>query len=781
MERKKYGGLVALILAAVMVLGLFAWPALAEEQTTDQIIAQNAKTLYNDEDPYGTMYQKKANVSISANADNVVEAGNNLRYTISYKFFAAESWQNGNEEWIKYFNEYSDNTITLKLPKGLLLNTGGSVSADYTIDPDPTDPTNSNVDIPHTYTFHLNVLNGVQQPIESGSESEGFLRIQIYVANNGTAQSIADYQFDEDMVTLSTTMKIRAEDGSILLDENGDEVSYTHTKTATSGDISTISPDKWIVEKEGVSAVLDGDGSTSNPYTVTFTWDVGVGLTEVTSSETPGTAIDPLTNRYERIGRTQLNTMSLKDVFNSYLNVTTNDVTGQATSVTIQKEIKASTGSSSWSTPETINNNDELVIWALDANGAIDTSALTYPSLVMNSDTLIDINNSGESKEQLTALYTKYRVKVTYPVDESWIAQFPDAAANTLYEHNKATVTPILAGKTNDPSSAEDDLDKELPVAGAGTLNLSKIFKDYKNGEAAYTDTYGPIEYELYITPTTETPTFSVYNSTGGYAKDAEGADMTGKASYHVVVGTTYYLTPGIEYFLKENLTPEQQNVMTQTDVPTIFSKTPSMPNNLNWNVIFHNQEHVGRLTISKVDDAGRPMTDAAQAATFELHDSAGNVVTACDSNGNPITSATTGADGKARFYRLPAGEYTIHEIVVPEGYAGIPEDGVQNKITVSADTEATFTAKNIQNESRVILQKKVGTTQATLSSFTDAGAGMGTFKLQCTTGDPTSSSTVWIDYETIDPASEDEGGANPIDYNNLVTVNGGKIGRAHV
>ena len=524
MERKNYGKLVALILTVLLLVSCFAGPALASELTVDEQIAQNAKTLYNDEDPYGTKYQKKAEISITANTDNVVEAGNNLKYTISYKFHEADSWQNGNEEWIKYFNEYTDNIITLKLPKGLLLNTSEMVSSNYTVDMDPNDSANTNVDMEHTYIFHINTLNEVPQPIDAGSESEGFIRIQIFVGNNGTAQSIADYDFADDMVTLSTTMKIRAEDGSILQDENGNEVSYTHPKTATTGDISTISPDKWIVIKDDVEAKLDGSGTAADPYTITFTYEVGVGLTEVTSGEEPGTAIDPMTNRYERIGRTLLQTMKLSDDFTTKLN-TTELAASYVPEMTIEREKDSGSG---WNAPVTFTENEELLIWnGLDENGDPVMTGLKDPSLVMKSSVLIDTNNSGSTKEQRTPLYTKYRVKIKYTVDADWITQFPSTEVNNLNQKNYAHTTATLAGINGTQTSTDDaELDRDIPLAGAGTLEFTKLFRDYNNHDAAYAGMYGTIEYELY-----SDANFSVYNSNGTLAKDVEDQDMTGKSS----------------------------------------------------------------------------------------------------------------------------------------------------------------------------------------------------------------------------------------------------------
>ena len=89
MERKRYGKLVALIMAALLLVASFTGTAFATEPTepsVNDIIAQNAQDLYNDVEPYGTKYQLKTEISITANSDNVVEAGNSLKYTISYKF-----------------------------------------------------------------------------------------------------------------------------------------------------------------------------------------------------------------------------------------------------------------------------------------------------------------------------------------------------------------------------------------------------------------------------------------------------------------------------------------------------------------------------------------------------------------------------------------------------------------------------------------------------------------------------------------------------------------------
>ena len=673
--------------------------------SVDDQIADDAEDLYGEGQSHNPMVTVRVTPSFSGD----VMAGDLIEYTIGYTYRVIDTWQNSNEEWITYFKTFNDNKVTIHLPAGLLMPNQAPSEAKFEVD--PRDPDNNNLAIDHYYTVWLNVLDPDKppEPIDpQGSTLNGDFTIKIYVGNNGTAESIHPstdpYDLPDDFITISTSFDILGEDGTTVLH------TYEHDDTATAQDVTTTSPDEWKVEKSPVSAEtkVSADGKTA-----TFTWDIEVGLVD-------SSGIYQLDDKYGRNGRTLLERMTLNDVFDTLLSKGAgSDITGDETVITIKKQ----TSTTGWGTPVEFDNDDPIVIWDVNNPSSVDTN------LVMNSKDLVD-SNGDTSLDQNTAKYTKYRVTVSYAVqDPDWIAQFPDAAAYKLTETNTVTITPELARKDHAPVSSTQTQEITLPVAGAAMLHIDKLLTNYLGNEVAYDETlYGPIEYEI-----TAASVFSVYDETGAVMRNTDGSYMSGQTSYKLVSGTTYYLAPGIQYTVKENMTAEQQNVMQQLDNPPYFDHTPAAKEA--WNVTFNNKETVGKITITKKDDADRPMTDAAtQKAGFTLY--------ANDHTTVVREQVETDGNGQVVFNRLPYGTYWLSETLVPDGYVGMQDAQI---VVSAAESNVAYTAKNTQNQSRLTLSKFVGLAEANITNPANTNYPA-TFTLQRTTDDPESDTAVWTD-----------------------------------
>ena len=660
----------------------------ADPATIHQHMVEQADAWYGE----GGTYNPKVSVTISPSTSNELVAGSVLTYTVGYTFEHAENWEEGYDGQTAFYDYYGTtehpNTATIKLPAGLLL-TGSGLGANFTSDPDDMDP-----NVEHTYTLPF------PEQIEAAAMHSTFT-ITIYVCNNGTENSINTYTFPEDMVTLSTTFEVLDKQDPDNYETVG---TYTHTVKAKPDDITTESPDQWGVKKNGVADLTKYDATAK---TVTFAWDVEVGLLE-------DNEVKILNADYSRVGRNLLEELKLTDTFTTTIDAEGVTV-GDPKTVTIAKyDDQGVLGAT-----QTLTGGSAMEVW--DADNVDDTKPLQ-----LNHKKLID-SNGDSTLDQDTPIYTKYRVVATYDVADEWIAHFPLLKGYTLKQNNKAETEAKLA-KIADPQKNSDDDDQEVPLPfdGAAKLTLDKVFTDYKGNESAYTtalqNLYGPLTYTI-----SAGTVFTVYEKSGDTIKPIEG--MTGATSYNLVTGKDYYLVPGIEYTVKETLTDAQKNVMKQTDDPATFVKTPKADEA--WKVTFHNKETVGKITVTKTDDAGRKLSGVG----FTLYDSTGATVVTAEK--------TTGSNGTISFDRLPYGTYTLKETTPPaDGYVAAADQ----QVTISADNaNVTVTAVNKVSKSKLILTKYVGLAEETITNkATDKFPG--TFTLERTTKDPaTASDSDWV------------------------------------
>ena len=642
---------------------------------------------------------------LTPSASNVMMAGETLDYEVLFTFGPILFWKDGGGNQHNYFDHYYDSKVTITLPPGLLL-TGGLPAGGAWEDPsvlDDHDLTKS-----HTYVILLN--NG--EPIAASNHSIQFT-FNVYVGNNGTENSVNTYPLADDFVKVSTNLHILDANGNELNYPNGDPVIFEHSDIESEEDVVTTSPDEWTIKKTPLPGINDGV-LDPDANTVTFEYDVEVGLKPV-GNEQEGS--DWTTDAwYGRHGRNWMYNMTLNDLYSPYLildgGTEGTSVTATATSATIKKYTRY--GNSPTFGEEVDIPSGSLLVWDGDNNTETTTAV---KALMMNSGVLVDKDATGPT--QLTAKYTKYRVKVVYSIPDEWVAKFPLTSGYKLRLHNKASITATLSPDITQSPSSETDQFAPLPVQEPAKLKISKLFTDYLGNHGPYGNIYGPITFKI-----SSSTAFTVYLNTGTETAPVYEAikDKNGNSTYSELTGLTvsdtykYFLAPGT-YKLEEDLTPEQENAMDQTDDPTYDERT--VPAGYEWDAEFENEETVGSITIIKVDDAGHPMNDTAtQQATFQLIK---------EGETTPFKLATTDGEGKAYFTRVPYGNYTIHESGVPAGYAS-PGD---ISVTVSRENaELTYTVTNTQTASRIILHKFVATTQES-NEAQNAPSGFGTFTLQ--------------------------------------------------
>lgn len=692
---KKY--LLVFLMAIVMVVNMLPAQVMAAEGDSGQDPAAIHERMKEQADAWygeGGTYNPKVSVTITPSPSNQLLAGSVLDYTVAYTFRHAENWEegySGQTAFYDYYGIYDEddpdseanhpNTVTIHLPAGLLL-TGSGLPGEITND--PADPDNKNTAIEHTYTLPF------PKRIEASAMHSTFT-ITIYVGNNGTEDSINEYVFPEDMVTLSTTFEVLDKQDPRNYTTVGE---YTHTVTASPEPITTYSPDQWGVKKTGVP---EETKYNETDKTVTFTWDVEVGMLEDDEIKT-------LNADYSRDGRDLLQALALEDSFLTSINkegVTVED----PESVTIRKL----TGSSSWGEAKSVAPGTDIPLWGEGADDA----------LLMNHAKLIDLDGDKTNPpEQDTPTYTKYRVEVTYPVSDDWIAHFPLLEGYELTQNNTAKTEAQLA---KIPEKQTDEADAEqtvpLPFDGAAKLRLYKRFTDYNGDETDYNSAlerlYGPLSYTI-----SADSNFTIYEKSGDTFVPVEG--MSGASEYSLKTGIDYYLVPGIEYTVKENLSDAQQRAMVQTNEPKEFVNTPYVDEA--WNVTFRNKETVGRIVVTKEDNAGRKMPGVG----FTLYADDGETVVAQEQ----ITSS----QGTISFNRLPYGDYILRETKPPaEGY--VPSEDYP--VTIDAQhTNVAVTRVNKVSASRLILTKYVGLAEGQINHKANDHFP-GTFILQRTTSNP--------------------------------------------
>ncbi|MBO5477096.1 MAG: Cys-Gln thioester bond-forming surface protein [Clostridia bacterium] len=134
----------------------------------------------------------------------------------------------------------------------------------------------------------------------------------------------------------------------------------------------------------------------------------------------------------------------------------------------------------------------------------------------------------------------------------------------------------------------------------------------------------------------------------------------------------TYYNVPAGDYILTELEAPEGYVIKSQSTNVTVKAGETS-------DVKVVNERITGKLVITKVDDANKPLENV----TFGIYDEEGYLV----------TSVTTDAEGKASV-NVGYGTYYFKETSAPEGYI---MDDTMYKFTVDADNRTFY--KTITND----------------------------------------------------------------------------------
>ena len=147
------------------------------------------------------------------------------------------------------------------------------------------------------------------------------------------------------------------------------------------------------------------------------------------------------------------------------------------------------------------------------------------------------------------------------------------------------------------------------------------------------------------------------------------------RASWNGTDGTfVVYVQPGTYTVSEKDLPTNTEKITGSTH--NADDKTLVLKAGESATAGFYNHECLGSITITKRGrKTGESSDTLLSGAEFTLY-----------RDGREIASGTTDGNGHLRFDRLPYGNYTIRETLVPEGYV---DETYEQTVTVSADQSA--------------------------------------------------------------------------------------------
>ncbi len=304
----------------------------------------------------------------------------------------------------------------------------------------------------------------------------------------------------------------------------------------------------------------------------------------------------------------------------------------------------------------------------------------------MDGDALIGpytVNVSGTDASTINSIRT-------YLVNAPASARIVDANGNEKSALNNGDTVYVRMSRNEDSTSFqikfESDIDRKVGViytkAGETVQDYVRIDTEPVNIPLELTinwekaNTLG--EIQLVKVDQDDQPIAGVVFRLYDEAGNALGESTTGSDGK-----ISYYKVPAGNYTLEEVSAPEQYVIKTKTQNITVKAGEVT-------NVKFVNERITGRLVITKVDDANKPLKDV----TFYIY----------DSEGHYLTEVVTDAEGKA-IVDVNYGTYLFKEISAPEGYI---MDETLYRFSVDSENRTFYTTiTNERYKGRIAIQKK--------------------------------------------------------------------------
>ena len=600
------------------------------------------------------------NVTRSDGSNTEVLAGDTISLRVEYYFSPAPTYNYGNSPESIY-DTYNGSTITITLPEGMSISKDDNVNIpgiEYFDEPE--NPKEDN-----TYTFHLSAAS---LPAESGTTGSFILNVRI--DGNGTLPVGSEFDFADDMASVSTSFDIMDKSGSSAEVER--KVSQTNTSESAPATLTAVTNDSWVIDKEFQEAGSPYMENGEEKVKVTFSLAVGLDSGNGTASST--------SSNYAVHGRAPFAENSV--------------------SLTETPAVEDREG-----TPITADRI--TIIPDFDKDHPITVSS-AGDTVALPMDTCEGRNLAGVAES--APYYSTYTVEIVYPY-EKFVAEYYDENQDLLTVENTAVLNYQIAGM--DPADDEAyDSGEVGEVTEPAAITISKYIDGSLTESpalyAAGTD-WDPVEgaAEFTITDSQGKPAVLYYLDGSTYRKleadgeslsvvfiDPEGADQP----YIGTDGTiTVYLDPGT-YTVTETDGPDN------TVIDAKNKKEVTVGDGETGTAEFTNKEQLGSIEVHKIGIINDSRTDL-QDAEFGLYSDS-----SCGDEFRIGETQTTGSNGSLVFDRLEISDegktYYVKELNAPPGYIYEPEVQEVQLSTGDSDKELTFT--NTYNGAYISLEKMI-------------------------------------------------------------------------
>lgn len=600
------------------------------------------------------------NVTRSDGSNTEVLAGDIISLRVEYYFSPAPTYNYGNSPESIY-DTYDDSRIAITLPEGMSISEDDNVSIPGISNFEkPENPEEDN-----TYTFYLSAAS-----LPAGSGTTGSFILNVRVDGNGTLPVGSEFDFADNMASISTSFDIMDKSGSSAEAER--TVSQTNTSESAPATLTAVTNDSWVIDKEFREAGSPYEENGEEKVKVTFSLAVGLDNGSGTASST--------SSNYSVHGRAPFaeNSVSLTE-----------------TPAVEDREGNPITAESITIIPDFDTDNPVTV------SSAGGTVALPL-------DTCEGKNLTGVADS--APYYSTYTVEIVYPY-EKFVAEYYDENQDLLTVENTAVFNYQIDGMEPAQDSGSDSGDVG-EVTEPAAIKISKyIDGSLTESPALYasgTD-WDPVEgaAEFTITDSEGNPAALYYLDGSTYRRleadgeslsavliDPEGADQP----YIGTDGTiTVYLDSGT-YTVTETDAPDNTVIGTENtrEITVAAGETGTAE--------FTNKEQLGSIEVHKIGIINGSRTDL-QGAEFGLYSDP-----SCGDEFLIGETQTTDSRGSLIFGRLEISEegktYYVKELNAPSGYMYEPETQTVQLSTDDSDQELTFT--NTYNGAYISLAKMI-------------------------------------------------------------------------